>query len=284
MFLPVIVYFVIFKYGPMLGLIVAFKDYNFRDGIFGSPWAGMKYFQMLGEAPQTFQIVRNTLLLSLLSIFGGFAFPVALAVMINEVRKAWFKRIVQTLIYLPHFFSWVIVGGIFVTIFSQQSGVVNHVLNAMTHNAYPFLYKPVSWVAIFIGAGIWKEAGFTAIIYLAALMNIDPSLYEASEIDGAGKWKQIWHITLPGLQPTMVLMLILAMGHVLDVGFDQVYVLQNETVSDIAEVISTYIYRVGLQGNQISLTTALGLFESLVAFILVILTNAIARKFNKELF
>jgi putative aldouronate transport system permease protein len=222
-------------------------------------------------------------MLSLLSVFISFPFPIALAIMLNEVRKMWFKKIVQTLVYLPYFFSWVIVGGIVITLFAQ-SGVVNSVMGRLTGaEPFAFLFKEWSWISLFLGSGIWKDTGFNAIIYLAALTTIDPSLYEAAGMDGAGKFKQMWHVTLPGISPTIVIMLILAMGRVMEVGFDQIYVLQNPIVSNISEVISTYIYQIGLQGGQFSLTTALGLFESLVAFSLVILTNAIAKRFNKSL-
>ncbi|WP_425501692.1 ABC transporter permease [Saccharibacillus qingshengii] len=282
MFIPVIVFYLVFKYAPMAGLVIAFKNYTFYEGIWGSQWVGFANFEMLFTQSQSLQIIRNTLLLSVLSVAVGFPFPIILAIMLNEVRKKWFQKSVQTLVYLPHFFSWVIVGGLVVTIFAQ-SGIVNAALEKLTGQSFAFLFNESSWVAIFLGSGIWKDAGFSAIIYLAALTSIDPSLYEAASMDGAGKWKQIRNITLPGISPTIVIMLILAMGRVMEVGFDQVYVLQNSIVSGISEVISTYIYAIGLQGGQFSLTAALGLFESLVAFILVLLTNAVARRFGRGL-
>lgn len=267
----------------MYGAIIAFKKYNFTDGILHSPWVGLDNFKLLFSTPTTIQIIRNTLALSLLSIVAGFPFPILLAVLLNEVRRMWFKKIVQTLVYLPHFFSWVIVSGIVVTIFSQQNGVVSGLWESLTGRSYPFLYREGSWLAIFVGSGIWKEAGFSAIIYLAALTSIEPSLYEASSMDGASRWKQLWHVTLPGIRTTIALMFILSMGRVMEVGFDQVYMLQNSTVSDISEVISTYIYKIGLMGAQFSLTTAIGLFESLVGLILVLGANAIARKYGNGL-
>lgn len=282
MFVPVIVFYLVFKYAPMAGLVIAFKNYTFYEGVWGSQWVGFDNFRMLFTQAQSLQIIRNTLLLSVLSVVIAFPFPIMLAIMLNEVRRKWFKKTVQTLVYLPHFFSWVIVGGLVVTIFAQ-SGIVNVLLEKLTGQSFAFLFHETSWVAIFLGSGIWKDAGFSAIIYLAALTSIDPSLYEAASMDGAGKWKQIRHITLPGIAPTIVIMLILAMGRVMEVGFDQVYVLQNSIVSGISEVISTYIYAIGLQGGQFSLTAALGLFESLVAFVLVLMTNAVARRFGKGL-
>ncbi|NGZ75355.1 sugar ABC transporter permease [Saccharibacillus sp. VR-M41] len=282
MFVPVILFYLVFKYAPMAGLVIAFKNYTFYEGVWGSQWVGLDNFKMLFTQAQSLQIIRNTLLLSVLSVVVAFPFPIILAIMLNEVRKKWFQKTVQTLVYLPHFFSWVIVGGLVVTIFAQ-SGVVNVLLERLTGQSFAFLFHESSWVAIFLGSGIWKDAGFSAIIYLAALTSIDPSLYEAASMDGAGKWKQIRHITLPGIAPTIVIMLILAMGRVMEVGFDQVYVLQNSIVSGISEVISTYIYAIGLQGGQFSLTAALGMFESLVAFVLVLITNAVARRFGKGL-
>ncbi|GBG10500.1 protein lplB [Paenibacillus agaridevorans] len=283
MFVPIILFFIIFKYVPMFGAIIAFKKYNFADGILHSPWVGLDNFKLLFSTPTTLQIIRNTLVISLLSIFVSFPFPIMLAIMLNEVRRMWFKRIVQTLVYLPHFFSWIIVSGIVVTVFSQQNGLISGIWESVTGHTYPFLYREGSWLAIFVGSGIWKEAGFSAIIYLAALSSIDPTLYEAASMDGASRWKQIWHVTLPGLRITIVLMLILAMGRVMEVGFDQVYMLQNSTVSNISEVISTYIYKIGLMGSQFSLTAAMGLFESMVSLILVLIANAIARRYGNGL-
>ncbi|PYI52165.1 ABC transporter permease [Paenibacillus flagellatus] len=283
MFAPAIAYYLTFRYAPMGGLIIAFKDYNFGDGVFGSPWVGWDNFELLFNQAQTVNIIRNTLLLSVLGLVVGFPVPIVLAILMNEVRKSWFKRSVQTIVYLPHFLSWVIIGGIVVSLFSLDSGTVNRWIEAVFGEPYPFLYEPVPWISIFIGSGIWKEMGFSAIIYLAALTTIDPHLYEAANMDGANKWRQIWHITLPGIAPTVILLLILNIGKVMDVGFDHVFVLQNEAVSDVSNVISTYIYTFGIQRAQFSLTTAMGLFESLVGFVLVLGANAIARRFNQGL-
>ncbi|MDF2650462.1 MAG: sugar transporter permease [Paenibacillus sp.] len=283
MFVPVILFYVLFKYLPMIGVVIAFKDYSFIQGIMHSPWVGWKHFRMLFDNPQSLEIIRNTFVLGGLSIFIGFPFPIILAILLNELRKMWFKRFVQTLVYLPHFFSWVIVGGIVLTLFAQESGIVNHFLRLITGEAYPFLYKSGSWIAIFLGAGIWKESGFAAIIYLAALSSIDTSLYEAAGMDGANKWKQMIHITIPGIASTIIIMFILSIGNVLEVGFDKVFVLQNPVVSSISEVISTYIYRIGIEGAQFSFTAALGLFESAVGLVLVLLANRTARKFGEGL-
>lgn len=283
LFIPVLLFYIIFKYVPMFGAIMAFKNYNFADGIFGSSWNGIENFRVLFSNPQTINIIRNTFVLSVLNIIVGFPVPIVLAILLNEVRKQWFKKWIQTLVYLPHFFSWVIVGGIVVTLFAEQTGIVNVAMEWMTGSTFSFLYNDASWIAIFLGSGIWKEAGFSTIIFLAAITNIDPSLYEASSIDGANKWRQMVHVTLPGMAPTIILILILQMGNVMSVGFDPVYVLQNSGVYSVSEVISTYIYKVGIQGGQFSLTSAMGLFESVVGFILVFSTNLVARKFGRGL-
>nr|WP_157274463.1 ABC transporter permease subunit [Paenibacillus fonticola] len=283
MFVPVIVFYITFRYAPIGGLIIAFKDYNFYDGLLRSPWVGLQHFETLFHDARTLEIIRNTLVLSVLSIVFGFPVPIILAIMMNEMKNIAFKRTVQTVLYMPHFFSWVIIAMMVMTIFSLEHGIVNRLVENIFGEPYAFMYNKGSWIAIFIGSGIWKDMGFNAIIFLAALTTIDPSLYEAAGMDGASKLRQIWHITIPGIRSTIILLLILSMGRVMEVGFDQVYMLQNSNVNEIADVISTYIYRTGLQGAQFSLTTAMGLFESVVAFILIFSANAIARKYNEGL-
>ncbi|GLX67224.1 ABC transporter permease [Paenibacillus glycanilyticus] len=284
MFAPALAYYLIFRYLPIGGLVIAFENYNFFDGVFHSPWVGFKNFEMLFSNDKTITIIWNTLWLSVLNLVVGFPVPIILALMINSVRRSWYKKFVQTVVYLPHFFSWVIVGGMVITMFSMESSFLNHWITDKFGEPYPFLYKTGSWVTIFVGSGVWKEMGFSTIIYLAALTSISPALYEAAALDGATKWKQTWHVTLPGIRGTIILVLILSMGRVLEVGFDQIYNLRNAMVSDISEVISTYIYTLGIQGGQFSITTALGLFESVVAFILILTANLIAKKFNNNLF
>lgn len=284
MILPVLAFYIIFKYIPMGGLVIAFKSYNFADGIWGSPWVGWKNFELLFTTSNTIQIIWNTFWLSFLNLLIGFPIPIVLALMINEIRRSWFKKWIQTIVYLPHFFSWVIVSGIVLTLFATDNGSINKVLELFSVETRSFLYDSFSWTAIFVGSGVWKEMGFSTIIFLAALTTIDPSLYESASMDGATKFRQIWHITLPGIRHTIILLLILAMGRVMEVGFDQVYNLQNDAVAGVSEVISTYIYKMGLQQAQFSITTAMGLFESVIAFVLVIGVNRIARKFDQGLF
>lgn len=283
MFIPGALFYLVFKYTPMAGVVIAFKDYNLYDGIIRSPWVGLSNFRFIFSNGQLTDIIMNTLWLSLLRLLVGFPFPILLALLLNEVRKTWFKRSVQTLVFLPHFFSWVIVGGIVLTLFSQESGSLNGLLERWFGVTYSFLYQVPSWVTIFLGSGIWKEAGFSAIIYLAALAAIDPSLYEAAAIDGASKWRQIWHVTLPGISTVVAMMLILSMGSIMEVSFDQIYILGNPAVSSISEVISIWVYQLGLQGGQFSITTAMGLFESVVGLALIVTANAIARRMGKEL-
>ncbi|WP_240941305.1 ABC transporter permease subunit [Paenibacillus sp. HB172176] len=283
MFIPIIVYFAIFKYAPMAGLIIAFKNYNFTDGIWGSAWVGLDNFKLLFTNPNMVNILRNTLVLSILQLVIGFPFPIIVALMINEVRSNWFKKSVQTAVFLPHFLNWVIVGGIIITIFAQENGIINYFVKLLFGDSFPFLYRAGSWMTIFIGSGIWKGAGWGAIIYLAALSAVDQSLYEAAGLDGANRLKQIWHVSLPAIQPVIFIILILSIGNIMEVGFDQVYVLQNAVVSNISEVISTWNYKVGINGGRFSLATALGFFESLVGLILVLAANGIARRFNNGL-
>lgn len=283
MFIPAALFFIIFRYLPIFGNVIAFKDYSLALGILESPWVGLDHFKLLFSNPQMIRIIRNTLLLSVLSIMISFPFPIFLAIMLSEVRKMWFKRPVQTLLYLPHFFSWVIVGGLVVNLFGSQTGTINDILQHLFGVSYPFLYETDSWLAIFFGSGIWKDAGFSAIIFLAAISSIDPHMYEAASIDGASKLRQVWHITLPSISPTIAIMLILAMGRVMEVGFDPIYNLQNAAVSDISSVISTYIYTVGIRQGMYSLTTAMGLFESIVGIIFVLGANSLLRRYNHSL-
>lgn len=281
MFLPIILFFLVFKYAPMAGLVIAFKNYTFIKGIWGSRWVGLDMFKLIFQNAQIFDIIWNTLLLSGLNIIIGFPMPIILALLLNEVRRHSYKKLLQTFVFLPHFLNWVIIGGIIVTIFSQNNGVVNMLVERLFGETYPFLYKTGSWVSIYLGSSIWKEAGWGAIMYLAALTSIDQSLYEAASMDGANKWQQITRITIPGIMPTIIIMLILRIGRLMELGFDQVYVLQNNAVSEIAEVISTFMYKVGIQQANFSLATAMGLFESLVGLVLVLSANKLARRFDQ---
>ncbi|WP_337102538.1 ABC transporter permease [Paenibacillus sp. YIM B09110] len=284
MLLLPISFFVIFSYIPMLGAVIAFKDYRFLDGIIGSEWVGLRNFKMIFAQQQTLQVIRNTFVISLLTVVVTFPFPIILAILLNEIRVKWYKKAAQTIFYLPHFFSWIIVGGIIINIFSVNNGPISFIVQAFGGEPKQLLFEPTSWMAIFLGAGIWKDAGFSAIIYLAALSSIDPTYYEAAVVDGANKWQQITKVTIPCLVPIIILTFILATGQIMEVGFDRIYVLQNPIVSDISEVVSTFVYTDGIRAGEFSLTTAMGLFESLVGLLLVLTINRLAKRSGNALF
>lgn len=278
-----ILYFLIMKYGPMFGLVMAFQNYRLKDGLFGSEWVGWRNFKMIFNTPNMRNIILNTLRIGCINVFVTFPFPIALAVMLNEVTHKGFKKFSQTILYLPHFFSWVVLGGMVITFFSYR-GPVNAVIAALGGEKLPFLTTISSWFAIYVGSGIWKEMGYDAIIYLAALTSIDPTFYEAARVDGATKWQQITKITLPCLLPTIILQLILSVGKVTAVGFDKIYILSNAAVSKYTEVVSTFSYEFGTRSGQYSIATAMGLFDSLLSLILVLATNHLAKKTDNALF
>ncbi|MFK7693101.1 ABC transporter permease [Paenibacillus sp. HJGM_3] len=283
MLLPVIAFYLVFKYAPMAGEVIAFKDYRFADGIFGSKWVGFKHFASLFESIDFWRVLRNTLLLNVYSLVFGFPVPIILALLLNEVRKEWYKRTVQNLLYLPHFISWAVLGGIFIAMLSPSTGVVNMVLTKVFGiEPIYFMASSAWWPFAYTLSGIWREAGWGTILYLAAMVAVDPQLYEAAKMDGASKLRQIWHITLPGIRSTIAILLVLRMGHMMDVGLEQTLVLQNMSVLDVADVISTYVYRVGLQNMSYSYTTALGLFQSAVGLILVLGVNKLTRAFGER--
>ncbi|MDQ0875229.1 putative aldouronate transport system permease protein [Paenibacillus sp. V4I3] len=281
MLLPIL-YFIIFKYVPMYGVAIAFKDFNIFQGILGSEWVGFDNFRQLFAMSQFYQVVRNTLLLNLLDLAFSFPAPIILAILLNELRVAWFKKAAQTILYLPHFISWVIIGGLVYQMFSNTGGLVNNLVNSLGFESIPFLTDKNNWVLVYLGTGIWQSAGWGTIIYLAALTGINKELYEASDVDGAGRLKKIWHITLPGIRSTIVVMLIMQLGHIMTIGFERPFVMGNPLVMDYAEVISTFVYKAGLQSAQFSIATAMGLFQALVGLIFVIGANTIAKRFGEQ--
>ncbi|MGG1515932.1 ABC transporter permease subunit [Paenibacillus oryzisoli] len=278
MLLPVISFYILFKYAPMLGEIIAFKNYRFVDGIFGSQWVGFKHFQMIFTSPDFWRILRNTLVLNLYSLVLGFPVPIVLALLLNETRQKWYRSIVQNMLYVPHFMSWAVLGGIVVAVLSPSTGVVNMVIKKLTawESVY-FMADSFWWPIVYTLSSTWREAGWGTILYMAAIVSIDPQLYDAAKMDGANKLRQIWHITLPGIRSTIAILLILRMGQMMDVGLEQTLVLQNNSVLDVADVISTYVYRVGLQNMSYSYTTAIGLFQSAVGLILIVGVNRMIR-------
>jgi putative aldouronate transport system permease protein len=278
MFLPVAVWLLMFRYIPMYGIQIAFKDFRIGDGIAGSRWVGFHHFIRMFGSQEFYLIVRNTLLLNLYQLAFQFPAPIILALMLNEVRSLWFKKTAQTLLYVPHFISWVVLGGILINLLSPSSGVVNSILmKLLGMEPIHFLIKEPWWIFWFIVSGIWKTAGWGTIIYLAAISGIDPQLYEAATLDGAGKFKQIRHITLPCISGTIGILLILNLGTFMDIGFEQILMLQNNVVRSVADVIPTYVYRMGLQGGFYSYTSGIGFFQSVVGLVLIWAANRIVK-------
>jgi putative aldouronate transport system permease protein len=275
-------YYLVFKYFPMYGAVIAFKDYRIGLGFLGSKWAGLRNFERLFNSSGFYTIFRNTLLLNLYSLVFGFPVPIIIALLLNEIRSAFYKRLIQNILYLPHFISWVVLGGIFVQILSPSTGAVNLILKALGITPVYFMISNFWWPIMFVVSGIWQSAGWGSIIYLAAISGIDPQLYEAARIDGAGKFSQVWHITLPGIKSTVAIMLILRLGGMMDIGFEHIYNMMNPAVYRVADVISTYVYRTGILGNQYSYTTAIGLFQSVISLVLVVTANTITRKIGEN--
>lgn len=279
---PGVLYFIIYKYIPLAGSIIAFQDYNPFNGFLQSEWVGFEHFQRIFDSPEVITVLINTLVLSFLQIVFIFPVPIVLALMLNEVRSAVFKRTVQSIMYLPHFLSWVVVIGI-VTIFLRNDGLLNDALeSAFGMERIDFLIRPELFKPLFILEIIWKEAGWGTIIFLAALAGVNLELYEAATVDGASRWRRIWHITLPAIRPTIVILLILRMGSVLDSGFEHIFLKLNPFVSDVAQVLDTYVYSRGLQQGDFSYATAVGLFKSVVGLILILAANKFAKKVSGE--
>ncbi|WP_084423288.1 ABC transporter permease [Cohnella thermotolerans] len=282
MLVPVAIYFILFKYAPLFGEVMAFKNYRLSEGIWGSPWVGLEQFRKLFTSPDFVQILRNTLLLNLYNLLFAFPVPIVLALMLNELRSEVYKRVLQNLLYIPHFMSWIVLGSIVIAVLSPSTGIVNAVLKFFGVEPIYFMASTFWWPISFVGSSIWRDAGFGTILYLAAMASVNPQLYEAAAIDGASRWRQIWHVTLPGIRSTIAILLVLQMGHMMDVGFEQVYTLQNSAVGSVSEVISTYVYKRGIVGLQYSYTTALGLFQSVVSLILVVAVNRFIRAMGER--
>jgi putative aldouronate transport system permease protein len=278
MILPGLLFFVIFKYIPLAGSIIAFQNYTPFKGMLGSDFVGFEHFVRLFSYPEFYRVLRNTLLISLYQLIFGFPAPLILALLLNEIRKVAVKRIMQTVLYVPHFLSWVILGGMMMSLLSPDSGLVNHILNSFGLKSVFFMQQPQYFRSIVVVSGIWKEVGWGTIIYLAALTGINPELYEAAEVDGAGKLRQVFSVTIPELLPTIMVLLMLKIGHILDLGFEQIYILLNPLVRETGDILDTYIYDVGLLSGQYSYTTAIGLFKSIVGLVLILGTNTISKK------
>ncbi|HZG57816.1 ABC transporter permease [Paenibacillus sp.] len=276
---PGLMLVLLFCYGPMVGLIIAFQDFVPTKGLFGSKYVGLRHFQYIYSLPQTVEVIRNTVFISAMKIAAGLLAPLVTALLLNEIRREVFKRAVQTIIYLPHFLSWVILSGILIEVLSPTSGIVNRTLGAVGFEPIFFLGDQGWFPFVMVGTDVWKEFGFGTIVYLAALTSINPALYEAAVIDGANRWKQTMHITLPGMMPIIVLMLTLSLGNVLNAGFDQIFNLYNPSVYATGDILDTYVYRLAFVNAQFSVATAVGFFKSVISFTLISISYWLAYRF-----
>ncbi|NGZ76843.1 ABC transporter permease [Saccharibacillus alkalitolerans] len=286
MVLPPLLFIFVFSYIPMYGVLMAFQDYSLFEGFSGSPWVGFKHFEMFFAAPEFWTVIRNTVIISLLKLLIGFPAPIILALMLNEVKSRVFKRTVQTISYLPHFLSWVIVSGFVMSLLSTENGSVNILLQSLNLIKEPinFLSLPEYFWTILVTTGVWKEIGFASIVYLAAIAGVDPHLHEAAAMDGAGKLRQIFSVTLPTIMPVVIVFLILAIGNLLSAGFEDILLLgSNPVLRDVGDVLDTYVYRTGIQNNRYSYATAAGLFKSLLGVLLLVGANYAARKSGNSL-
>lgn len=282
MALPGIVYFLVFKYVPMGGLIVSFQDYKPFLGIAGSPWVGFEHFVRLFTQDTFVMLLRNTLVLSFLLMLISFPVPIILALLLNELRGIIFKRGIQTIIYIPHFMSWVIVVSLFYVMLTTDGGAINNLIVAAGGEPIGFLTEPDWLRPMYVFQHVWRTAGWGTIVYLAALTAVDMSLYEAAEIDGANRWKQTWHITLPAIRPTIIVLFILSIGDFLELGFEHMFLLLNSMNREVGEIFDTFVYTAGIQNGQLSFATAVGLFKGLVGLILVVGVNSLAKRLGEE--
>ena len=288
--IPGILYMLIFNYTPMAGLVMAFEDFSPYNGdtaiqaLFGTPFAGLKYFEKLFTRPDFWRLLRNTLAISLANLIFAFPAPIILALLLNELRCKWFKRFSQTLVYIPHFVSIVIVAALTYQLFSTTDGVAYHMLVQVfgKQNAPDIMSDPKLFSTMIVGQNLWKETGYGTIIYLAALSSVDTQLYEAAKIDGAGRWQLMWHVTLPAIRGTIILMLIMKVGSLLNTGYEQIFLMQNAMNRSVSDVFDTYIYTKGIVNGQYSLATAAGLFKSIVSMVMVVGANKIAKLFGES--
>ena len=281
MVLPWLFVIFVFCYLPMFGIVIAFKDFRFNLGIWGSPWCGLQNFVELFQDKSFFLAIRNTLAINLLKLVFSFPLPIIFTILLNEMRIVWLKKTAQTLSYLPHFVSWVIVAGIFGNMFAMD-GLINAILQGLHITSGPVQFMAEQWFfwPLMVITGVWKETGWNAIIYIAALGNVNPELYEAAEVDGAGRWAKIWHVTLPAMIPTIRISLLFTLAGLFNAGFDQIYLFQNDLTMDVSEVIDTYVYRYGLSRGLYSFAGAAGLVQSVVNFAIILTANFISKKIS----
>jgi putative aldouronate transport system permease protein len=280
--LPGLLFYIIFKYIPLMGSIMAFQDYKPHLGVMGSKWVGMKHFDRFFSEPQFWMLMRNTFILAFYNIIFYFPIPIVLALLLNEVRNEKYKRFVQTLTYMPHFLSWVVIVGITYLFLSTDGGLLNDVLQSVGLSKVNFMMSEGWFRPLIVLQNIWREAGWGSIIFLAALAGVHMELYEAAKIEGANRFQQLWHITLPAIRSTIITLLILRLGHFLDLGFEHIFLMLNAMNREVGEVFDTYVYTYGVLQGQFSYSTAVGLFKSLIALVLVVATNYITKKLGEE--
>lgn len=279
--LPGIIFLLIFRYIPILGNVIAFMDYNPYD-MWSSEWVGLKHFITLFQKPAFLLVFKNTLVISLLKMIIGFPIPIILALMMNEMRNLKFKKVAQTLLYLPHFISWVVLSGLIMNMLDPDTGLVTSIIQFFTGERIQVLSDKGAFVPMLIVTDVYKNMGWGTIIYFAALSGVDPQLYEAAEIDGARKWKQMIHITLPSIMPTIIIQLILSCNNIVNAGFDQIFMLYSALVYDVADIIDTYVYRIGIQKADYSFSTAANMFKSIIALVMILIVNTVAKKTGNE--
>ncbi|WHY67881.1 ABC transporter permease subunit [Neobacillus sp. SuZ13] len=277
--LPALVYFIVFHYVPMYGILIAFKDFVATKGIMGSPWVGFKHFERFFDSYQFWILIKNTLGLSVIQLIVGFPLPIFLALMMNQIRSDKYKRFVQTVVYAPHFISVVVLAGM-IYVFFSNNGLINNLILIFGGDPISFMAKPDWFKPLYIASGVWQETGWAAIIYLAALAGVSPELHEAAVMDGANKWQRIFHVDIPAIMPTAVILLILNVGNIMNIGFEKAYLLQTPMNQPAAEIIPTYVYKMGLQQAQYSFASAVGLFNSVINLVLLVLVNKFAKKLS----
>jgi putative aldouronate transport system permease protein len=278
LFIPCIIFYILFRYGPLYGLIIAFKDYSVYQGILGSEWVGLKHFRQFFDSPDFFLLFKNTLLLGLFTLLWAFPFPIIFAVLLNEVRNVRFKKTVQTFSYLPAFLSVVIVSSMIVDFLSPSNGLVNAVIKALGFNGIHFLVLPEWFRTIYVSTEIWQHMGYEAIIYLAAIASIDPTLYEAGKVDGASRFQMMRYITIPSIMPTILILFIIKTGSMFRIGYEKVLLLYNPMTYEVGDVFSTYVYRKGLLETNYSYAAAVGIFEAIIALLMLLFSNTVSKK------
>ncbi|TFE27529.1 ABC transporter permease [Cohnella luojiensis] len=278
---PGIVWFFLFSYVPLYGIQIAFRDFMYSGGFSGSPWAGLKYFRQFFDYYQSYELIRNTILISMLKLLIGFSMPIILAILLNEVRNLKFKKTVQTLSYLPYFVSWIVVVTLMQRLLTPYGGPINDLLASFGMERIQFLYNTTWFYQIIVGSDIWKNIGWNSIIYIAAIAGIDQQLYEAAKIDGAGRFRQIWHVTLPGIRNIAVILFILSVGSLMSAGYEQLLLLNGPSTASIGSVLDVHVINSGITQGRISYAAAVGLFQSVIALILILTVNRLSRKYSE---